>query len=529
MKNFVLPKKIIFSEGEFKNLNSLLHCQIDQSSFAFDDGFELNGGGTIVLDFGKELSGGLRITNRGSNAGHNLIHITFGESVSEVMTKVGEFNSTNDHSPREFDYLLPDFSTIEVGNTGFRFVKIDFPRDINQRIYSINAIEHLLDDKMFGEFESSDEELNKIFEVASRTATLCVQNYILDGIKRDRLVWSGDLFQEIKSIFYLYGNIKEIEKTLLFIEETNKMPCYIQGMPTYSLWYIACLNEYFKFVGKCKFLEERSKYVEDILNLINKAVNKDGLLIYDDSINYALPYFIDWRTAEIQNAKLAAPSFYLYFLNESKELFKYLKLNEMTRCIVDKLTKFTPKFLNVSQFDCFALLNDKIDHRLVLDSISKTRETQLSTFSNYFVFKSIFDYDKDLSLSMFKNYHMAMIDLDATTFFEEFEYSWKDSIKINEMPNGKFDMYRDVGLSCYKGLRKSLCHGWASGPVSFIFENIVGFKGVQNNKIIFKPYLNGLKNFKAKFLCSLGVVEVEYKNNNFIVKTPKNTEFEILK
>lgn len=528
MKNFILPTRVICSKGEFNNLNNVLVSKVDQPSFAFDLGFEVNNGGSLVLDFGKELSGGLRIVSQVSSSQNNVIHLTFGESVSEVMASVGEFNSTNDHSPREFDYLLPNFSSIEVGNTGFRFVKIDFPKDVHQKIYSINAIEQLLDNELIGKFESDNDELNKIFNVASRTASICVQNYIYDGIKRDRLVWSGDLYNEIKSILYLHGNIKEIEKTFLFLEETNKMPCFVQNMPTYSIWYIACINEYFKYVGKTNFVKERKNYIESILEIVKEAIKEDGLIVYDENSNPSFPYFVDWRTANEESGKYANPSFCLYFLKEAKELFDYLGLSNLSSKTIDKLSIFVPKLLGISQFDCFALLNKTIDSNLVIDSIKKSKESQLSTFSNYFVIKSVFDYDKDLSMSLFKNYHMAMINLSATTFFEEFEYSWKDSIKVDEIPNGKFDMFRDVGSQCYQGLRKSLCHGWASSPVSFIIENIVGFQGVEGNNVLLKPYVADLKEFEASFMCSLGNIKVAYKNNKFNVITPENVEFKIL-
>ena len=52
-----------------------------------------------------------------------------------------------------------------------------------------------------GYITTGDTELNKIIDTAAYTLKLCFRNgYIWDGIKRDRLVWSGDLNQESKRV-----------------------------------------------------------------------------------------------------------------------------------------------------------------------------------------------------------------------------------------------------------------------------------------------------------------------------------------
>ena len=529
-KKYLLPIKILDYKGNFNFIDSILKCDIDQPSFWFEKNFSSNGGGYIVLDFGVEINGGIRIVNQGSGNQNdrNVIRVRFGESVSEVMSNVGEFNSTNNHSPRDFEYLLPDFSNVEFGNTGFRFVRIDFPNDINQRIYSINAVSYELAKKQIGYFKSSDEELNKIFDVAARTAKLCVTDYIVDGIKRDRLVWAGDLLVELKSLNYLFGNISQVKKTLLFIEKTNPMPSYIQNMPTYNLWYLACVNEYFKHNGFDAFVKQRKPYLREILSLINKRISSSGLIDFDNVSGVSFPYFIDWRTANCEFAKQSNPCFYLYVLKECKELLAKLGLDSINESIIVKLLKFEPEVLNVPQFDCYPLLASRGDKNSLVNSIICNGEAHFSPFSYIFVLNSIFDYEPRKAIKMFKNYNMAMVNLGATTFFEEFDYSWKDSIKIDELPNGKFNFLTDCGEGCYKGLRKSLCHGWASGPVSFIIENIVGFKGVKNNTVIIKPFVGNLDYFDVSFVCSLGTIKVSYKNHKFTVKVPQGVEYEII-
>jgi len=46
----------------------------------------------------------------------------------------------------------------------------------------------------------------------------------------------------------------------------------------------------------------------------------------------------------------------------------------------------------------------------------------------------------------------------------------------NLVPEGKKDIHGDYGDYCYKGFRHSLCHGWASGPTSWLTQHVLGFK-----------------------------------------------------
>ena len=86
---------------------------------------EFTGKSYVVLDFGKEISGGARILNVFSTGESNRVRLRFGESVSETMAELGYKNATNDHSPRDFEVILPSYSDGTFGSTGFRFLRID--------------------------------------------------------------------------------------------------------------------------------------------------------------------------------------------------------------------------------------------------------------------------------------------------------------------------------------------------------------------------------------------------------------------
>ena len=73
-------------------------------------------------------------------------------------------------------------------------------------------------------------------------------------------------------------------------------------------------------------------------------------------------------------------------------------------------------------------------------------------------------------------YWGGMLDLGATTFWEDFDIAWlENAARIDELvPAGKVDVHRTYGDYCYKGLRHSFCHGWASGPTAWLTEHVLG-------------------------------------------------------
>ena len=96
----------------------------------------------------------------------------------------------------------------------------------------------------------------------------------------------------------------------------------------------------------------------------------------------------------------------------------------------------------------------------------------MSTFMSYYILKAVASFDKEKAIEMMKEYYGGMLDMGATSFFEDFDIAWmKNACRIDEFPKaGQVDIHGDFGAFCYKGFRHSLCHGWSAGVVTFIEE-----------------------------------------------------------
>ena len=188
--------------------------------------------------------------------GNQRIRLRFGESVSEACSPLGETRgfgkSTNDHSLRDFEVDLQNYSDMTFGQTGYRFLRIDV-LDNDTEIMMKTAVAAVDTDtrEELGSFECDDPLVNEIWNTAAYTLRLCLQNgYFWDGIKRDRLVWIGDLYPEMKAAHYLFGDISETLNSLDFIKAETPLPKWMNNIPSYSIWWLIILADEYTVYGK---------------------------------------------------------------------------------------------------------------------------------------------------------------------------------------------------------------------------------------------------------------------------------------
>lgn len=156
----------------------------------------------ILLDFGVEFHGYVKLFIWSVNPGKVRLRIRFGESAMEAMSEIGgEKNATNDHINRDQIIETGFLSMPEIGPSGFRFVRIDLI-DPNTAISfkTVKGIFTYRELEYKGSFKCNDERLNTIWGVGAYTVHLNMQEYVWDGIKRDRLVWIGDMHPETSTI-----------------------------------------------------------------------------------------------------------------------------------------------------------------------------------------------------------------------------------------------------------------------------------------------------------------------------------------
>ncbi len=464
--NYLLPVKIIQSEN-IENARSVLKKKPLQIGLGEKDCLIVKGKGFICFDFGKETRGGIRILTSKVEGGFTKIRLRFGESLNEAYSDIGYKNSTNDHSPRDFECDICSLSDLTFGQTGFRFIRIDFIGSAQVNIKAVVAEEEILNILPQYDYKGDDEKISKIFNAAKRTIDLCAGGeYLWDGIKRDRLVWIGDIYPEMLALTTLYGRTEILEKSLDFIKEATVLPAFMNDMPTYSMWWIIVLHDYCQFTGCKDFLDKQIDYLENLVKFLNSNVGENGELNYD--------IFVDWPTRGDKDEAAGTRCINLAAAEKAAKILKmYGKKTEYACEMIEKLKKGSFSVENKKQvigLKYYALGEISDDEYELLISGGAAG---LSTFMSYFILTAIASRDKKLAAKIMKEYYGKMLDLGATTFWEDFDVSWAENAgKIDVLPvKGKADIHGDFGAFCYVGYRHSLCHGWSSGVIKFIKEN----------------------------------------------------------
>jgi hypothetical protein len=231
--------------------------------------------------------------------------------------------------------------------------------------------------------------------------------------------------------------------------------------------------------------------------------------------------FLDWPSSEDKEAiHNGLQGLLTMGLTRGAELCDLLGLDDgakTARAAVDRLKKYTlPATKGKQAAALTALAGLRPAKDVNRDVLAVDPLKGVSTFYGYYVLQArAMAGDHAGALEVIRKYWGAMLDLGATTFWEDFNLDWvPGSVGINDLvPEGAKSIHTDYGNYCYKGLRHSLCHGWASGPTAWMSEHVLGFRPLAPGcaKLLVKPNLCGLEWAEGRFPTPKGVVTVRHE------------------
>ena len=297
---FITPTRIVWTKGDVSGQEELLKPGNGQSDMAGSPCCDLAwtpDTTSIILDYGKELHGGLKMVMNSSERYPKLVRIRFGESVAETCSEVCDTDwiarhSTDDHAMRDYTIKVPRDGSIEIGNTGFRFVRIDLLEPgTTLALREATAILRWRDIPWQGSFSCSDERLNAIWETGAWTTHLNMQEYIWDGIKRDRLIWLGDMHPEMSTVCAVFGYNDVIDRSIDLACQQYPIPQWLNGMSAYSMWYLIIQYDWYMQNGDIDFIRKHRDYIKGVIDTMDGRIHEDG------SEDLAASRFLDWPSS----------------------------------------------------------------------------------------------------------------------------------------------------------------------------------------------------------------------------------------
>jgi len=471
-----------------------------------------------VADFGKETFGFIKVHGL---KGKGKLSLYYGESKEEALST--DKCETLDHL--EID-LTNKKDSVMLLSKAFRYV--NFQPENGVSADSISMLYEYAPVTERGSFKSSDAELNKIYDVAKYTFHLNTREFFIDGIKRDRWVWSGDAYQSYLMNYYSFFDAPTVKRTLLAQRGKDPVTAHINTIMDYSFYWFLGIYDYYKFTGDKKFVQDIYPRMQSLMTYIDGRKNKNGLLEWmpGDWI------FIDWADKLSKDGEVSFEQL-LYarsletmalcakLANDSENATKYeqqartlkakifdIYWNQSKYALVHSRVAGQPTE-NITRYaNMFGIFFDYFtpeqklavkEHVLLNDSINKIT----TPYMRFYELEALCAMgEQSYVLKEMKNYWGGMLKLGATSFWEEYNPDKKGTEHLA--------MYgRPFG--------KSLCHAWGASPIYLLGKYYLGVSpdspGYETYTI--EPHLGGLAWMEGKVPTANGDISV-YMNKREI-------------
>ena len=529
IRKFVTPTRVVWTSGDtvygnrsiVKNAEWLLaprYGQIPEERWRGVCGCAMENNGenaSVILDFGRELHGGLQI---GSMCPRGMkMRVRFGESVGEVMADIGTKSASNDHAIRDGVHDIPFMGVVEIGNTGFRFVRLDLVTAGKVNLECVRAISLMRQMPRLGEFKCSDERLNSVWDTAVRTVHLCCQEFLWDGIKRDRLVWLGDMHPEARAILAVFGPAEVLSDSIDYAIATTSADGWMNNMPNYTLWFLRVVREWHRYTGDAEWVRARGEYLKATVAHVLANVRGETAAYGNGSGSNV---FLDWPTQHNKPAVHAGTRGLLALtLDDAAELMDVAGDSALAAKCRDEAAKVRterPDPAGAKSAAALLALSGLSDAKeMFRDVIGKNGNDGVSTFYGYYMLEAMSAAgENQRAIDTVRDYWGGMLDMGATSFWEDFSLSWtNNATRLDEMPvQGKKDIHGDFGEFCYPGYRHSFCHGWSAGPAAWCIAHILGLEALDagGKTVRVRPFLGDLDWAEGALPTAQGVVRVRH-------------------
>ena len=476
---------------------------------------------SMLVDFGKETFGFIQLHGLG---GKGKVSVYYGESKEEALST--EHCETLDRM--EVNNPLKNDHVMKLSKA-YRFVNVQYDEEVT--LDSVSMLYEYADVKEHGSFTCNDSELNRIYDVAKYTFELNTREFFIDGIKRDRWIWSGDAYQSYLMNYYLYFDNETVKRTTYALRGKDPVTSHVNTIMDYTFFWFLGIYDYYLYTGDENFIAQNYDRMKTLMDYVLARRNNDGLMEWmtGDWI------FIDWAEglskkgevsfeqllfarsletmalcAEIANDNAGASGYKSLAADMKKKLFE-IYWNENKKALLHsrvdgKQTDNVTRYANMFSifFDYFSpeqkqavkssvLLNDKI-------------QKITTPYMRFYELEALCAMgEQDYVLNQMKEYWGGMLNLGATSFWEEYNPSKKGA--------EHYAMYgREFG--------KSLCHAWGASPIYLLGKYYLGVKPTSAGYATYEiaPVLGGLQWMQGAVPTPAGNIELYCSTKEMKVK-----------
>ncbi|WP_207422557.1 alpha-L-rhamnosidase-related protein [Desertivirga brevis] len=483
-------------------------------------------GKSLLLDFGKETFGYIKLHGL---TGKGNANIYYGESKEEALAT--ETCETLDHL--ELNQGAKKDSVMDL-TKAFRYVNVQYDGTVS--LDSVSMLYEYLPVADRGGFRCSDDEINKIYDVAKYTFHLNTREFFIDGIKRDRWIWSGDAYQSYLMNYYLLFDSPTVTRTLLANRGKDPVTSHINTIMDYTFYWFIGINDYYQYTGDKSFIKQFYPRMQSLMEYCLSRRNKNGMMegLAGDWV------FIDWaeglsKKGEVsfeqillaRSLETMATSAEIAGDTEGKAKYGQLAVelkskifknywNDQKKALVHsmvdgKQTENVTRYANM--FSIFFNYFNEDQKQAVKQSVLLNDKIQKITtpYMRFYELEALCALGEQAYVTKeMKDYWGGMLKLGATSFWEEYNPDKKGA--------EHYAMYgRPFG--------KSLCHAWGASPLYLLGKYYLGVQPTSPgyNTYVVEPNLGGLKWIEGKVPTPKGEISVYASTSQIKVKGDEGT------
>ncbi len=481
-----------------------------------------------VRDYGAGILGRPLIT-LSSRKGRVTIHA--GESLAEVR------DTTPDHREQFIQPVSSGRGKYTTnGEVAFRYLRVLPSRGAEAKRVAVSA--SFYPTRYRGAFACADEELNRIWMHSAYTLRLCMREFLIDGIKRDRMPWLGDVYVALLSNVFSFAEKEVVKRTLTALYGERPEESHFNGIIEYTLFWVMILDEYLLYFGDEEYVARVRPQFLSLMEILESKENRDGFLVADE-FTWLL---IDWAYIEKSGVVAALQMLYVMALQSAARLghaFRDEKRAAYFSGRARRLQRLCRRFFWNDAAGAFAdnVFNGKQSRHItrhanflgILSGAATGKQTRRilsnvllqskvapvgTPYMKFFECLALARCGKHGEMTQgVKDYWGGMLKEGATTFWEAYDPA--------QSGNEHYGFYgRPFG--------KSLCHAWASGPIHLLSGELLGARPTEAGWKRFRvlPHPGNLRWLCASIPTPLGDVEVEVEGSRVSVRAPDGAVME---
>lgn len=469
-------------------------------------------GQAVMVDFGQETFGFLKL--HGLKGKGNLA-VYYGESREEALDR----DRCETLDKLYIDHPQPaDFVT--SASKAFRYANVEL--DGSLLVDNVSMLYEYMPEEYRGAFRCNDEEVNAIWDIAAYTLQLSTREFFIDGIKRDRWIWSGDACQSFLMNYYLFFDSPSVTRTLYALRGKDPVTSHINTIMDYTFYWFMGVHDYYLFTGDKRFIRQLYPSMESLMSYVLERRNANGMLegLSGDWV------FVDW--AEFAMSKKGELSF--------EQLLFCRSLEAMAACAEvagekEKSAKYAALASDLKP-KLFTEFWSTEKNALVHNRENGRQSEQVTPYAN--MFAVLFGYLSEAQAQAVKQNvllnpsalkittpYMRFYELEALCalgeqerVMREIKEYWGGMLKLGATSFWEKYDPRESGaqhLAMYgRPYGKSLCHAWGASPLYLLGKYCLGVQPLVAgyDEFCIKPNLGGLQWIDGKVPTAAGSIAV---------------------